>query len=364
MSAPLPLQATAAGTCDATGAATLNPGGGFSPGMFSVWNATAALQRPGASVIALVNGNPVASAYGLTASLGPVQCGPNDQVSFQVLGNTPAAPVSVTIQGYQALELSDLPQLSGTANATIVNIQPQDGAELVNFGNGQSINVVPYTSGLLDVSQWAGINLAIEPAGLNALTGVSLEWFAADGVTQVGGWSSILQLPAIGGYQGAQFPFAQLLFPNSGPLVQLALSAVTGGGPNFQPQAVLFQTNRQRPVTPYGVMGPYLAAYPSFTLAAGNNQIIPLTALYSGPAAFHITNPGGATVQLNSDDGTGTLRTVWNLNAVNTSYQAVVNVPPTRAQFQVNNTSAGSLTYTFLAWAAPTGSAAAGVQTN
>jgi hypothetical protein len=322
--------------------------------MYNVWNATASLARPGASCVALVNTNPVASAYGLTATLGPVQSAGNDQVAFRVAGNTPGAPVSVLIQGYQASDVADLPQLGGTGNATIVNVQPQDGAEIVNIP-ATTTQPGNYSSGLLDVSQWESVALAINPIGTQVI-GVTLQWFAPDGQTQVGGWAAQLELPATGGFAGAQFPFAQLLLPNRGPLVQLAANAITGG-PSFQWGANLFQSNRLSPGQPYSVQGPWLAYFQGFTLGAGNTQNIPLTALYAGPMAVHVQIPAGPTqLNLQAIGDTGTMRTVFTASALAATSQFQMLCPGNQAQLQVANNTASSQTYSLQAYATPTGS--------
>jgi hypothetical protein len=322
--------------------------------MFSVWNATASMSRPGASVVALVNGNPVASAYGLTATCGPVQTGGNDQISFQIIGDTPGASVTVTIQGYQATDIGDLPQLGATGNATVVNIQPQDGATVFTTGDGFTPQTQPnnFASGLLDVSQWSAVQLAISPTGVQQV-GVTLEWFL-DPLTQVAGWSTMLVLPGAPGIPN--FPYVGVILPNRGPLVQLAANAITGG-PSFTWAAVLTQTNRSPGVNPYSVQAPYLCQDNGFSLANGNTQNIPLESLYSGPAAVRLQVPAGPTqLVLQALDGAGNFQSVWTQNGLTTTQQYELVIPNVSCRFQVTNNSGATQTYSLQSYITPTGS--------
>jgi hypothetical protein len=353
-----PLYGTAAGVAGASGAVTIQPAGGWSPGLYNVWNATAALSRPGASVVALVDGQPVASAYGLTATLGPVQSAGNSQVQFQIQGDTPGAPVSVVITGYQADNPGDLPQLGGTSNATIVNINPMDGAELVNLGNGGVQNFpTNYVSTLMDVSQWESLLLAVNPQSSAAGgLGITAHWFDPSGLVQLGGWGAEIAAPTTGAYDGAQSPFGQLLLPNRGPQVIVGMNNLDSPGTPFSAGLQLFQSNRTAPGAIYSLAGPYLARYVSFTLASGNSQFIPCTGLYCGPAFVHWVVPAGPTIVNLQARMPGGYITVWTNNGVAASGQATVTIPPAQCQFIVTNNSGASQTYSLEAWVPASGS--------
>jgi hypothetical protein len=100
------------GRIDSNGAETLTVDPRSLPGSAQIWNAYIDVVGQLAIIQCKVGQSVVAQANGTSPALGPVYTLPYEQVTFEIVGATPNTDVTVTLTGYYAYDVDDLPPIA------------------------------------------------------------------------------------------------------------------------------------------------------------------------------------------------------------------------------------------------------------